>query len=127
MKRRYEDKDIEEVKQVPLWAQIVGVIGEILITAGVLIGLYIGWQLWFSGWEAEANQNREIEVAKEEWGDSPQKIGKARYDDPPEFTHTDKLGETIGIIYIPAFGNDWRYVIKEGIVRMQGEKLRVWD
>ncbi len=29
---------------------VIGVLGELLITAGVLVLLFLGWQIWWNSW-----------------------------------------------------------------------------
>ncbi len=99
--------------KIPLWAQITGIVGELFITAGVLIGLYIAWQLWFTSWEANTQQTDAVTVATEEWKETPQQIGAPRTDDPPAFPHITEVGAPLGVIHIPAFGSDWEYMIAQ--------------
>ena len=101
-------------RTISLSAQISGVVGEILITAGVIVGLYIAWQLWFTSWEANAQQTDAVSAISSDWQESPDKIGQARYDDPPAAEHVSELGSPIGIIRIPVFGEKWEYSILEG-------------
>lgn len=100
--------------KTPIWVHVTGVIGELLLTAGVLIGLYIGWQLWFSSWEANTMQSEALTEATQEWQEAPPKIGAPRTDPPPESPHVTEMGATIGVIRIPAFGKDWEYLILQG-------------
>ena len=101
-------------RKTPIWVHVTGIIGELLLTAGVLIGLYISWQLWFSSWEANTMQSKALTEATQEWQEAPQTIGAPRTDPPPEFPHVTEMGSTIGIIRIPAFGKDWEYLILQG-------------
>lgn len=39
-------------------AQLTGLLGELLITAGVLLGLFVVWQLWWTDVTAGAHQDR---------------------------------------------------------------------
>ena len=99
-----------------LLSRIIGVIGEILITLGIIIALFIVWQLWWTTVIANCNQNSEISQIQSKWGNpNSQKVGKPRYDDPPAARHTKTVGDLEGIIYIPLFGNNWRYTIKYGV------------
>lgn len=104
----------KKTRKAPLWARIAGIVGELLITAGILIGLYICWQLWFSSWEANTYQNNQLTEATEEWQEPPQQIGAPRTDPPPEFPHITDTGATLGVIHIPAFGKNWEYLILQG-------------
>lgn len=106
--------DTVKKRKPSLSSQISGVLGEILITAGLVVGLYIAWQLWFTSWEANAQQSDAVNSISADWQKAPDKIGQARYDDPPAVAHVSELGSPIGIIYIPEFGKKWEYSILEG-------------
>ncbi|MFZ2964619.1 MAG: class E sortase, partial [Rhodoglobus sp.] len=46
---------------------VVGVIGELLITAGVLVLLFLGWQLWLDNLVVGNEQNAEAQQQSIEW------------------------------------------------------------
>ena len=106
--------DTKEKRKPSLVSQISGVLGEILVTAGLIMGLYVCWQLWFTSWEANAQQANLTDSISSAWQKSPDKIGEARYDDPPSVEHVSELGAPIGVIHIPAFGKEWEYPVLEG-------------
>ncbi|WP_083078503.1 class E sortase [Actinobaculum suis] len=99
------------------FSRLLGVIGEILITLGVLVGLFIFWQLYYTDLGANKDQAKQVEQAQHAWGDpnAQERIGTPRYDDPPPARHYTTEGDIEGIIYIPEFGKDWAYTIKYGV------------
>src|SRR5690606_40537643 len=60
-------------------------VGELMITAGVLLGLFVVWQLWWTDVEAHGRQAQVLE----EWDkqenviDAPAQEGERRTDPPP--------------------------------------------
>ena len=83
-------------------SRVVGVIGELLITAGFVIGLFIVWQVWWTDIEANRAQHSKVEQLKEGW----QK--------PPAVPHTTTVGTAEGLMRIPRFGKDYAHTIEYG-------------
>ncbi|AIE83002.1 class E sortase [Actinotignum schaalii] len=96
---------------------IIGVIGELLITAGIVVGLFIVWQVYWTDLGANRDQAQQIENVNKQWGDprGASKVGTPRTDAPPAADHVNRTGDLEGIIYIPRFGADWRYTVKYGV------------
>jgi sortase A len=100
---------------------VVGVLGELLLTAGVLILLFLGWQLWWNDaimagqqssaasdlsarWDEEARADRDeaLAPAPVEYGEPV--VGAASYDN----------GETFAVMYVPRFGDGSQRRVAEG-------------
>lgn len=98
---------------------VIGVIGELLITAGVLVFLFLGWQLWLNDlivgaednhaaaalaqtWEIENPPTRDVPVTPIDYGD-------------PVVSAAPANAKTLAIMYVPRFGADWTREIAEGI------------
>ncbi|WP_235001766.1 class E sortase [Arcanobacterium ihumii] len=92
-----------------------GVLGELLITVGVVIGLFIVWQIWWTNVEATASINSEVDKIHSQFGDVPQKIGQPQTGEPPIISPNKTEGATLAVIHIPAFGYDHATPIKEGV------------
>ncbi|MFY9262659.1 MAG: class E sortase [Actinomycetaceae bacterium] len=91
----------------------LGVLGELLITAGLIVGGFVVWQLWWTGVIA----NEEQEVAIQEWyGDTeiPTGIAPSHREDPPEWTYEPGLAEVYGVIRVPSWGLDYEKILQEG-------------
>ncbi|NLW14318.1 MAG: class E sortase [Trueperella sp.] len=104
-------------KKPSLFNRILGVIGELLITAGLIIVLFIVWQIWWTDVEANRAQAQAIEQLQEEYGViTVEEAGIAPRQDgpPPEWSHDPVYGETLGIMRIPEFGYDYGYTILNG-------------
>jgi sortase A len=99
---------------------VIQVVGELLITLGVVAVLFVAWQLWWTNVEADAVQGATVKQFVREH-DAP--VGK----DPPNPAVADPAavpptvpvgkapghGRAIGVIYVPRFGADYSRPIIE--------------
>ena len=96
--------------------QIVGIIAELLITLAAVCALYIAWQMWWTGVEAERTQVETRQQAS--WSDpgsgGETTIAAAQEGDAPVQPENPAYGDLIATIYIPRFGQDWNRNIVEG-------------
>ncbi|RJT96640.1 class E sortase [Arthrobacter frigidicola] len=90
--------------------------GELLITAGVLLILFVCWQLWWTGVQAAAVQNTAAEQFVRQIGPSLQAVPENPSEGygPAEVSEAPGPGETFGIIYIPRFGPGYSRPLTEG-------------
>ena len=97
-------------------AGLIGIIGELMITAGVLLGLFVVWQLWWTDVEANAYQETVIEefIANERYVEAPETPATERTDAPPIPDVVDD-GEVMGMMHIPRLGVDYRRSIAGGV------------
>lgn len=95
---------------------VLGLLGEILITLAAICALYVVWQLWWTGVEAERSQaDMRQSVSWEDPGSSGKvSIAKAQKGDPPEQPTSASSNELIGEVYIPRFGDSWVRNLVEG-------------
>lgn len=90
---------------------VFGVLGEILITVGVVILLFVAWQLWWTDIIAKQAYNEQRTELQQEWGLADDFTGAPKPVDP-------KYGEAFGLIYIPALGDKaWGIPVVEGTER----------
>ncbi len=101
-------------RKVSLFWRFVGVVGELLITAGLIIGLFVVWQIWWTDIGANQAKAAAITEQREVWVDPGPQAATPRTDPPPAFPHTDEENATLGIMHIPRFGPDYEYRIAEG-------------
>lgn len=95
---------------------IVGVLGELLITCGVLILLFVGWQLWWT--DVIADRAQAGIVAELQWappGEAELSGEQQRSADEPAPTLELAEGDVFATIYVPRFGKDYVKPIAEGI------------
>jgi sortase A len=131
---RPEASAAPEAPRRPARVSVVGVLGELLVTAGVLILLFLGWQLWWndaimasqqsdaaselsSEWGAptadpEAGTEPQGEAAPEEEAEPPAPV---EYGDPVVDTTEYRNGEAFAVMYVPRFGEGSQRTIAEGI------------
>lgn len=98
---------------------IVGVFGELLITAGVMVFLFLGWQLWLNDIIVGNQDNHTAASLADSWDSGNVSLNHEEplapdYGDPvvPAKPATD---QTFAVIYVPRFGHDWVREIAEGI------------
>ena len=82
---------------------ILGILAELMLTAAAVCALYIAWQMWWTGVQAEHNQ---IETRQSvSWSDPGQSdsvtIAQAQEGDPPTQPQSAQEGELIAQVYIP--------------------------
>ena len=100
---------------------VVGVIGELLLTAGVLVLLFLGWQLWWNdaimaGQQSTAAadlSSRWLEEGRAARGDA-EPLATADYGDPVVDTADHANGEAFAVMYVPRFGADSQRNIAQG-------------
>lgn len=91
---------------------VVGGVGELLVTGGVLILLFLAWQLWWTDVVADRAQDRTTEALLEQW-DADADLATEEPDAtrvPPQQDSTvlEALpGEALAVMRVPAFGADW--------------------
>lgn len=114
--RRAAVRGASSPQRSPVW-QALGICAELLITAAVICALYIVWQMWWTGVEAERAQNETTQSV--DWSDPSNNggtvtIAKAQEGDAPVQSKDAKYGDLIAQIYIPRFGSQWHRNIVEG-------------
>lgn len=101
----------------------VQVLGELLITAGIVLLLFVAWQLWWTNVESDAKQSEVIkEFAQDLAAPDPgtpetppagEDSGTEDFGAPVVGTAPGHAG-TIGIMYIPRFGANYTRPIVQG-------------
>jgi sortase A len=107
---------------------IVGVLGELLITAGVLVFLFLGWQLWLNDLIVGAGQNKVGVSIGQGWDASapnhahatapaptatPAPVGTTFGDPVVAVAPGDTV--TFAVMYVPRFGADYARSVSEGV------------
>lgn len=97
---------------------IFGVVGEVLLIFAAVCALYIAWQLWWTGVEAEKVQLHDSTTSS--WTAPASKNGSVSIapDNSPDTAPVEqtnwKYGDTLGKLYAPRFGQDWSRTVVEG-------------
>ncbi|APX00522.1 class E sortase [Arthrobacter sp. QXT-31] len=101
----------------------VQIFGELLITAGIVALLFVAWQLWWTNVESNATQSEAVrDFAREMGGQASPAPGSGAADPvtgttdhgTPVVSEAPGHGGTIGIMYIPRFGENFARPIVEG-------------
>jgi sortase A len=109
--------------------KVVGVFGELLITAGVFVLLFLGWQLWWNSIVLTNEQASDATSLADDWklpvvtGTTPtpapappagEPAAPVNYGDPAVMG-APSAGEDFAILYVPRFGADFKRTIAEGV------------
>ncbi|MFE5670336.1 class E sortase [Agromyces sp. NPDC056523] len=100
---------------------IAGVLGELLVIAGALIALYLGWKLWWNDAIMASQQSAAASDRSLDWladgrrAPSPVPSEGAAPVDPvvDDTDHAD--AEAFAVMYVPRFGADSQRTIAEGV------------
>jgi sortase A len=89
--------------------RVVGIFGELLITLGVLVLLFVSWQLWWTDVTANRAQASTVQTLEHRFNDG----GTAT---PAPLAKLKKIpfGQAFAIMRIPRFGADWVRPVLEG-------------
>ncbi|MFD5224059.1 class E sortase [Microbacterium sp. NPDC058342] len=106
-------------------ATVTGVLGELLLTAGVLVLLFVSWQMWIGDIIIGAQNNEKGAELSQQWAAEPvpepppvidtTDDGEAVYE-PPVLPHPDDA-EIFANMLIPRFGDDYSVNIAGGTSR----------
>lgn len=106
---------------------VVGVIGEVLVTAGVIVLLYVVWQMWLGDVIYGAQAKAESEALSQQWaqeyGPEPAPAPTDDGDDPDPVTADPVImpeaADTVdfGVMRIPRLGSDFAYTVAGGVTR----------
>ena len=86
---------------------VVRTIGEVLITAGMVVLLFVVYELYVTNIFSAQKQANATTTLNKEW--DTVSAGPRR---TPHYDVTD--GQGFAKIYIPALGHDWRFTVIEG-------------
>ena len=105
-------------------ATFASVLGELLLTAGVLVLLFVAWQMWIGDIIISAQKNDEGAAISEEWarGPAPEPPPLVETDDgatyyEPVIPKVPADAEQLGQMHIPRFGAGYNYGIYGGTSR----------
>ncbi|MFH8251781.1 class E sortase [Microbacterium sp. B2969] len=109
----------------------VGVLGEVLITVGIVVLLYVAWQLWIGDLIYGAERTAQAQALSETWQEdfeaqhpSPTASGTPAPAPIPTDVTTDPVilpeaadAQVFGTMHIPRFGPDYAVAIAGGVTR----------
>ena len=105
---------------------VIGVLGELLLTAGVLVLLFLGWQLWFNDLVVGAQQQSAADRLAAEWKQEHEGASGGADGTPapgavepsqgePVVAAPPAAGGAFATLLVPRFGEDYARVIGEGV------------
>ena len=122
------------------WVKALGIFGELLITVAVIIGLFVVWYAYLNPWvvglrqeQVAAEQSRQLtkqlqtqtqtttapapsQPASPSPTHSATSVGTPHASTPvPIMAEPANVADTIGVIYVPRLGDDWRRILRESV------------
>ena len=91
-------------------ATVLRGVGQTLITAGVVILLFVVYELWFTGIETAREQRQLTSAIEDQW-----ERGAGSYRTPTDLLKPIPIGSGVAVLRIPRFGRDWAKVVVEGV------------
>lgn len=83
---------------------MVGVVGELLITAGVIVALFAVWQLFVTDMQVAGETNAVNQKFEQTLPEIPNRISKdERKTPPPQWDKTPTHGDILGTLHIPTW------------------------
>jgi sortase A len=100
---------------------VVGVLGELLITVGVFVLLFLGWQIWLNDIIEGAAQDHQAQQLSQSWKSSaaptagPTAAPATGSSATPVVAVAPGNAQKFGILYVPRFGSTWERPIAQGV------------
>ena len=90
-------------------SKALAILGELLLTAGILILLYVAYVLWGTGIQTDRAQDEMREQIEEAWNPPEEQDVSDEVD--------DRLGPdgVFGIIRAPRLGADWEWIVVDDV------------
>jgi sortase A len=112
-------RSTQKALRPPARLTVTGVLGEVLITAGVLVMLFLGWYIWLNDIVTGGEQQEAAEVVQQELQDQYDRgeSSAERPTDPgePVVSTAPPAGQVFGALIVPRFGADYVRSIATGV------------
>jgi sortase A len=99
------------------WRTLARGTGQTLITAGLIILLFVAYELWWTGLTTRRDQHRLLNVLRQQWSQSGSAVtgpGKPRHPGKKVSITNPALGSGIAILRIPRLGRNYSFVVVQG-------------
>jgi sortase A len=102
---------------------IVGAVGELALTAGVLLLLFVAWLVFWTGPRGATDAARTVAALQRQWDAKPPvspttiRVGSAVPAGEFPSLPDPVAGEPFAVLQVPRFGADWRFPVLEGVDR----------
>ncbi|MCU1637165.1 MAG: Sortase [Cryobacterium sp.] len=100
---------------------VLGVLGESLITAGALVLLFLGWQVWWNDMVVAASQSSAATEISQGWIEHarPDPLAPVNNDAPvsygdPVVASAPAPAQPFAVLFVPRFGADYHRTIAQG-------------
>lgn len=94
---------------------MIGVLGELLITAGVFVLLFLGWQQWFNNIVVGQELNGQSVQQSQTWNKAAGPAKPVQAGTPPVIAASVPNAQRFATLYVPRFGAGWARPIAQGI------------
>lgn len=103
--------------------RFLSVVGELLITLGLILLLFVAWQLWWTNLSANRTQQEAVQGLIQEFTPADSSSTAPGADTPapvydpanPTLTPSPSYGQAYGVVYIPRLGTDYTRPLAEGV------------
>jgi sortase A len=105
--------------------KIIGVVGEVLMTAGIFVLLFLGWHVWYNDVVSGIAQNNAGSELSNEWDNVPLSVPEfdrnpgdssgARLFPEPPVTASPALNARFATLIVPRFGDTYERAIAYGV------------
>jgi sortase A len=98
---------------------IFGVVGEVLATCGLILLLFVAWELWGTNIAADHSQQQAVHRFAHEFTDPrpapvPRRTSPVNYGPPKVGATPAADGQVFGVVYIPRLGPDYSRPLVQG-------------
>ncbi|MGL4340304.1 MAG: class E sortase [Rhodoglobus sp.] len=98
---------------------VLGVLGELMITAAVLVLLFIGWQTWLGNLMSGNAQQEQAKALSQGWNRGTKSVLPAPVEPldpgPPPVQAVPESTTQFANMIIPRFGSDYTRPVREGV------------
>ncbi|MDQ0710392.1 sortase (surface protein transpeptidase) [Arthrobacter woluwensis] len=96
--------------------KVIQVVGELLMTAGLVLLLFVGWDLWWTNVTADHQQEQAVQSFTRQFTPpaAPPAGAGARDYGTPRVAQAQPHGEMLGVVYVPRFGADYSRPLIQG-------------
>ena len=102
---------VQPHKSILRWT--IQITGELLITVGLVLLLFVVWQLWWTNIDANRSQSQAVDSLTHEFS-SAAPVEQWDPQNPPEPEAEPEHGKGFGVVYIPRFGADYQRPAAQG-------------
>ena len=101
------DDEVAPPARASGWQRVAGALGELLVTGGLVVLLFVVYEVHVTDWLTANRQDELAEELQATWADDP---AQARPGVP---------GDAVAVLHIPRLGADYRRVVLEGTAEEQ--------